>query len=170
MQNDKQRIQFGVSGGNPVVPMITSTDRSLDGFQSLISPLLNGFFNVSGCVQQGRRWSFASGCAARARRLSLWGGNHWNEYSSGLPHYYLPSVLESEGEHTYNGKQYYVRCRWNGCRPWNKPAYDCGDGMYKHGENGCDEGVGWFAYAQVRMGPHGSKQYSTMRPRVRDAL
>ena len=35
-----RRVQFGVSGGNPMVPIVTSPDLSLDGYQSLISPLL----------------------------------------------------------------------------------------------------------------------------------
>ena len=132
MQGDRQRIQFGVSGGNPVMPMITSTDDSLDGYQSMISPLLNGFFNVSGCTPQGRRWSFASGCIQRARRLSLWGRHHWSQWGQGLPHYYLPGEISANGVHDYNGHNIYVRRRqWR--RPWNKPAYDCDDGQKQDG-------------------------------------
>ena len=152
MQGDEQRIQYGVSGGNPVVPMFTARDHSLDGYQSMISPLLNGFFNVSGCKQMlTRRWAFSSGCMARARRLSLWGGHHWNQWSEGLPHYYLPDQFKSHGAHVYSGKTYYVGCSWNGCRAWNKPAFDCHDGLYQDGENGCDTSEGQFAFGQPRL-------------------
>ena len=169
MGPNDQRIQFGVSGGNPVMPTVTTTDGSLDGYQSMISPLLNGFFNVTGCNRTGgRRWSFATGCNARARRLSLWGKNHWNQWSSGLPHYYLPGEISSSGVHTYMGRTYYVRCRFNGCRPWNKPAFDCGDGLYSNGENGCDTTEPWFAYAQPRIRGPGYEDVVPYRQHSRD--
>lgn len=122
---DMRRVQFGVSGGNPMVPIVTTTDLSLDGYQSLISPLLNGFSNVSGCETTSQRWSYATGCAHRARRLMIWPKPDapYVADAAELP-WTLPESMRSTGFHTYNGKEYAVYCAFNGCKPWNRAAFE----------------------------------------------
>ena len=123
VDGDVQRIQFGVSGGNPITPIVTAADGSLDGAQSLISPLLNGFASLDGCASTGKRWSYATACEQRARRLNIFGHPPPNAESAGLPMGRgadIPHTMRSTGVHTYNGtagvRQYYVRCAFNGCR------------------------------------------------------
>ena len=73
------------------------------------------------------RWSYATGCQQRARRLALFGQPQWNGESAGLPRAYgggVPPAMRATGVHTYGGKAYYVRCRFNGCRPWNRVAFE----------------------------------------------
>ena len=149
-----QRIQFGVSGGNPITPILTTDDASLGGAQSLISPLLRGFALLPGCNTTGLRWSYATACAQRARRLALFGEPQWNAESSGLPTdvWSWPSSLRQTGIHSYKGKAYYIRCAFNGCRPWNREAYE----LEEEGQQGA-MGRNWsrfvhqFAYRQLRL-------------------
>ena len=117
-----RRIQFGVSGGNQLVPMITTGDDSLDGYQSLISPLLNGFAGVSGCEVTSERWSFATGCTHRARRLILW-PKPGPLYPDGVGPDDLPQYT---GIHTVLGKEYALSCGDGtyACELWNRAAFD----------------------------------------------
>lgn len=82
---------------------------------------------------------------------SLCGRADWSEWAEGLPHYWLPNEMKSNGAHQYNGKTYYVVCKWNGCKAWNKPAFDCEMNNGVNGANGCDTGVRWFAFGQPRL-------------------
>ena len=154
-----QRIRFGVSGGNQHVPILTTNDDSLDGAQSLISPLLDGFAALPGCSTTTKRWSFATACADRARRLVVYPKPYaqWAPDAAGLPTQ-LPHSLHTTGEHEYNGQTYYVYCAFNGCRPWNKDAWDRyivpPATQYDKWKQRFDVDQGrdklyWFAYAQL---------------------
>ena len=61
------------------------------------------------------RWSYATACEGRARRLMLYGRPQPNNESEGLPDP-LPSALRKTGVHTHGGRTYYIRCQFNGCR------------------------------------------------------
>lgn len=116
-----RRIQFGVSGGNQAVPIVTTADDSLDGYQSLISPLLNGFPSVSGCEVTSERWSFATGCLHRARRLILW-PKPGPLYPDGVTAGDLPQYT---GIHSLKGKEYALACGpIYGCELMNRAAFD----------------------------------------------
>ena len=80
VDSDVQRIQFGVSGGNPVTPILTAADGSLDGAQSLISLSSMVLPPRLGATQR-RRWSYATACEQRARRLTIFGHPQPNDES-----------------------------------------------------------------------------------------
>ena len=153
-QEGMRRIQFGVSGGNPITPILTSLDDSLDGAQSLVSPLLNGFANLPGCNTTGLRWSYATACDSRARRLTIYSQPQWNNETFGLPRP-IPSSLRRTGVQTYNGRTYYIKCAFNGCRPWNREAYVQ---SLQGGSRNWTRFIHQFAYAQLKLtgaGYHG---------------
>ena len=155
ISSEMQRIQFGVSGGNPITPILTAADESLDGAQSLISPLLGGFAALPGCHVTTLRWSYATACADRARRLQIFGHPMWNDESRGLPMgggADIPWELRTTGVHTYNGSEgersYYIRCAFNGCRPWNRVAYEEAEvGVARNWTTAMHQ----FAYGQLRL-------------------
>jgi len=64
--------QFGVSGGNPILPTFHSFDNSLLGAKSLVSGYMTGYADVPGCVKRSDTvWNGAYACQTPARRLAV---------------------------------------------------------------------------------------------------
>jgi hypothetical protein len=77
---EQSRItQFGVSGGNPVLPSFHSFDDSLLGARSLVSKHLNGFADVPTCEKRSDRvWDGGYACQQPVRRLQIWSPDQGN--------------------------------------------------------------------------------------------
>ncbi|KAJ1615610.1 hypothetical protein T492DRAFT_897359, partial [Pavlovales sp. CCMP2436] len=71
-EQQARHIRFGISGGNPVLPIFTALDNSLGGYRSIVSGKLGGFAQLPGCVQLGKEYDYGIGCDTPMRRLSIW--------------------------------------------------------------------------------------------------
>eukprot|EP00937_MAST-01D_sp_MAST-1D-sp2_P000340 g340.t1 len=71
-------VQFGASGGNPIMPTFMTddpSDMSLGGARTLISRHLDGFASIRGCeATTGNGWGGATACAQNIsfRNLKIW--------------------------------------------------------------------------------------------------
>eukprot|EP00928_Gymnodinium_smaydae_P064952 TRINITY_DN4816_c0_g2_i1.p1 TRINITY_DN4816_c0_g2~~TRINITY_DN4816_c0_g2_i1.p1 ORF type:complete len:1122 (-),score=90.09 TRINITY_DN4816_c0_g2_i1:315-3596(-) len=71
-------VKFGVNELDPgarVLPVLTTSDGSLDGFKSIVSQHLNGFGNLPGCSAAGKKWENGYGCDKAMTRINVWGSD-----------------------------------------------------------------------------------------------
>jgi hypothetical protein len=107
-----QRVAFGASGGNPIVPVFLSEDASIP-YKALVSGHLDGFADVAECTKTaGNLYAGAYGCNVPLRRLTI----------------FAPDM----GNLTLSGKGYGGSPTWS----WPTAGQDAGNIVYDYSQSG----------------------------------
>ena len=117
----KKRIQFGISGGNPITPTFISFDDSLGGARTVVSRHLDGF-EAEGCKPAGPLYDDGYACDFAVRRLNVFAADLDDLFIEGPGYTEVKPVWSSPVLGSNRGQMHWDRLRGVDKRGYGTPV------------------------------------------------